>query len=69
MNSSVVRVTSGKFRGQTLNTPGKMTHPMGSRERLALFNMLTPYLANAKILDTKLPHCPYLPQMLFQNYF
>lgn len=35
-----VRVTSGVFGGRSLKAPGGKTHPMGSREKLALFNML-----------------------------
>lgn len=44
-------VTSGKFRGMTLLTPGGETHPMGSREKLALFNMIGSYLPGASVLD------------------
>lgn len=32
-------------------TPGDGTHPMGEREKLALFNMISPYLPGAKVLD------------------
>lgn len=35
-----LRVVSGRFRGQKLVAPGSGTHPMGSREKLALFNMV-----------------------------
>lgn len=46
------QLTGGKYRGRIIKTPKtKSTHPMGSRERLALFNMLTPYLDGAKITD------------------
>ena len=38
--SNLVTITSGKYRGRKLITPGGSTHPMGSREKLALFNML-----------------------------
>lgn len=47
-----LRVLSGKFKGQKITSPqSKLTHPMGSREKLALFNMLQPYLGGAKVLD------------------
>ena len=34
-------VTSGDYRGETILTPGEGTHPMGSREKIALFNMIS----------------------------
>lgn len=47
-----IKITSGKFRGQAIKSPGsKLTHPMGSREKLALFNMISEYLPDAKVLD------------------
>ena len=47
-----LKILSGKYKGTKLASPGlKTTHPMGSREKLALFNMLSPYLENAKVLD------------------
>ena len=46
-----VRITSGKYRGRKIATPGGGTHPMGERERLALFNMIAEYLPGAKVLD------------------
>ena len=49
MNS--VKITSGTLRGRKIATPGGNTHPMGERERLALFNMLTDYIPGAKVLD------------------
>lgn len=49
MNS--VKITSGKYRNQILRTPGDGTHPMGARERLALFNMLSEFLPGAFVLD------------------
>lgn len=49
MNSAI---TGGEFRGRKLNSPKSSgTHPMGSRERLALFNMITGKLAGATVLD------------------
>ena len=49
MNS--LRITAGKYRGRKIATPGGATHPMGERERLALFNMIANYVPGAKILD------------------
>ena len=46
-----VRITGGKYRGQKIATPGDGTHPMGERERLALFNMLTSQIVGASVLD------------------
>lgn len=46
-----ISVTGGKYRSRRLATPGGKTHPMGERERLALFNMLTGLLSGAKVLD------------------
>lgn len=49
--TSDLRVISGKFRGHTLKTPeSATTHPMGAREKLALFNMVN--TEDAKVLDT-----------------
>ncbi len=50
--NNALRVLSGALKGKTLRSPHNIgTHPMGSREKLALFNMLQPYLEGAKILD------------------
>ena len=47
-----IRITSGKYRSQIINSPeSSLTHPMGSREKLALFNMISGYLTGAKVLD------------------
>lgn len=47
-----LKVVSGQFRGIALESPQSPgTHPMGSREKLALFNMLQSYLADATVLD------------------
>lgn len=47
-----IRITSGNLRGRTIKSPNsKLTHPMGSREKLALFNMISVYLPGAKVLD------------------
>ena len=48
---NTLRITSGKFRGRILATPGGKTHPMGERERLALFNMISDVLPGAVVLD------------------
>lgn len=45
-----VRLTGGIFSGRKISTPGEKTHPMGERERLALFNMLG-NLAGMSVLD------------------
>jgi len=47
-----VRITGGKFKGRKIKTPGGGTHPMGERERIALFNMIGDYLPGAQVLDT-----------------
>ncbi len=49
MNS--VRITSGKYRGRKIATPGGKTHPMGERERIALFNIIVDALPGAVVLD------------------
>ena len=47
-----IRITSGKYRGQSIKSPNsRLTHPMGAREKLALFNMISEYLPNSKVLD------------------
>ncbi len=47
-----LRVLAGRFKGVKLQSPrSKLTHPMGSREKLALFNMLQPYLEGSRVLD------------------
>ncbi|MDO5480112.1 MAG: 16S rRNA (guanine(966)-N(2))-methyltransferase RsmD [Candidatus Saccharibacteria bacterium] len=46
-----ITITGGKYRGRKIATPGGATHPMGSRERLALFNMLVGELEGASVLD------------------
>lgn len=49
---NTVTITSGKYKGRKIFTPGKMTHPMGSRERLALFNMIGAEISGACLMDT-----------------
>lgn len=46
-----VRITGGELRGRVIDTPGGDTHPMGERERLAIFNMLGKAIEGAKVLD------------------
>ena len=46
-----VKITSGLFRGQKITTPGGNTHPMGEREKIALFNMINDSLPGSKVLD------------------
>ena len=48
---NTIKITSGKYRGRSIQTPGDGTHPMGAREKLALFNMLAGYLPGAVVLD------------------
>ena len=47
-----MQVISGKYKNLRIDSPNdSRTHPMGSREKLALFNMLQPYLDGARVLD------------------
>ncbi len=46
-----IKVVSGYLKGKTLKTPGGATHPMGSREKLALFNMISADVVRADVLD------------------
>jgi len=47
-----IRITSGKYRGRSIKSPNsKLTHPMGAREKIALFNMISEFLLNSKVLD------------------
>lgn len=47
-----MKIISGLYKNRELLSPNnKKTHPMGSREKLALFNMLAPFLGNASVLD------------------
>lgn len=49
---NTIKITSGKFRGRAIASPNlKTTHPMGAREKLALFNMISEYLPGANVLD------------------
>ena len=46
-----VTIIAGKYKGQKIATPGKGTHPMGSREKLALFNMIAGRIEGSLVLD------------------
>lgn len=47
-----LRVIAGKYKGTKLASPRNLaTHPMGAREKNALFNMLQPWIAGATVLD------------------
>lgn len=47
-----MQVISGKYKNQNINTlDDERTHPMGSREKLALFNMIYTYLPESRVLD------------------
>ena len=46
-----VRITSGQYKGQKVATPGGKTHPMGEREKIALFNMISDYVVGSRVLD------------------
>ena len=47
-----IRITSGELKGRSILSPGlKSVHPMGAREKIALFNMVFDYLPGAKVLD------------------
>ncbi len=47
----IVRVVAGRFKGRKLKTPGEGTHPMGEREKNALFNMISAMVPGAFVLD------------------
>ena len=47
-----IRITSGNLRGRSIKSPrSSLTHPMGSREKLALLNMVAGILPGARVLD------------------
>ncbi len=47
-----LRVIAGKYKGTKLTSPhNSATHPMGAREKNALFNILQPWIADARVLD------------------
>lgn len=50
--TKTMHIISGKYKGRKLQSPeNTATHPMGSREKLALMNLLQPYLTGATVLD------------------
>lgn len=47
-----IKITSGIFRGRSIKSPkSSLTHPMGAREKLALFNMIVDDLPGSLVLD------------------
>ena len=50
-DGGIIKITGGELRGRKISTPGGKTHPMGERERLALFNMIGPEIQGMKVLD------------------
>lgn len=50
--TSTLRILAGRFKGRAFSSPRlAQTHPMGAREKLALFNMLQTDLPGATVLD------------------
>ena len=51
-NFTNLRITGGDLRNKEIKSPeDKHTHPMGSRERLALMNIIGPDIKGADLLD------------------
>lgn len=51
-NVTDLHVIAGQYKGARLASPrNSMTHPMGAREKNALFNMLQPWIIGANVLD------------------
>lgn len=49
---SDLHILSGQYKGRKILSPrNSATHPMGSREKLALFNMLNGYIKDAIVAD------------------
>jgi len=47
-----LQIIAGKYKGRKLSAPkGKSTHPMGSRVRSALFNIIGEEVKDAEVLD------------------
>jgi 16S rRNA (guanine966-N2)-methyltransferase len=47
-----MQIIAGIYKNKRIESPNDAhTHPMGAREKNALFNMLTPYLSDATVLD------------------
>lgn len=50
-----LKITGGKFKGRILHTPStSATHPMGSREKMALFNSLTSLIGSLEDVENVL---------------
>ena len=50
-HGSFVRITGGEFKGRKIRTPGGGTHPMGERERIALFNIIGDRIKGNYVMD------------------
>ena len=47
-----MNIISGIYKHKPIKSPANsVTHPMGSREKLALFNMISSYLPGSNVLD------------------
>ena len=47
-----MQIISGIYKNRPIESPNDAhTHPMGAREKNAIFNMLSPYLPGATVLD------------------
>lgn len=47
-----MQIIAGTYKNKLIKSPNNtLTHPMGAREKNALFNILTPYLSGAMVLD------------------
>ena len=47
-----MQILSGHYKHRPIESPNDPhTHPMGSREKLALFNIISSYLPNSTVLD------------------
>lgn len=52
MANNRLRIVSGEFGGQFIEAPkNSSTHPMGERERMAIFNRLRDEIPDARVLD------------------
>lgn len=50
-DENTVRITGGFLKGRKIRTPGGETHPMGERERIALFNMIADRVRGNYVAD------------------
>lgn len=51
-NLSSLKITGGEFSGREIKSPeSTVTHPMGSRERLAIMNSIGPDIKDKVVLD------------------